>query len=375
VRIDKESSRVVVRTHAEGMFAKLAKDLEIAFPVEEASIEGTKEDGKSELRFRLDAAKVLGIVKDGVLDASGLSQGDRSDVLDKMRDAFDAKRNGEIKVTTVVKDGRADITVAAPGGHANEGSRLDVIEEEGGLRVRGTVEISMSRLGLKPVKGPLGAFRLKDRVSVRFDLRLLTALAVLAFGIAGCGKAPTISPEVVDLNPSDAGLTAAQTGATSPTPKKTQKACPAAPKEARTGTPPGSTCTVDADCAEGRDGRCRTVYLGHGQHKNACTYDACGSDADCSGANDLCVCGASQTARNVCRPANCHGDADCAGGTCKTTPPGPSDDIYVPAGPFCTSAKDACKDDASCGGGGKVCAYDRGQKLWACRPARMIPPG
>jgi hypothetical protein len=35
---------------------------------------------------------------------------------------------------------------------------------------KGTVEVSLAALGSKPVKGPMGAFRVKDRVRISFDL-------------------------------------------------------------------------------------------------------------------------------------------------------------------------------------------------------------
>jgi hypothetical protein len=39
--------------------------------------------------------------------------------------------------------------------------------------VTGKFEVSIKALGGKPVKGPLGAFAVKDAVVVRFDLTLI----------------------------------------------------------------------------------------------------------------------------------------------------------------------------------------------------------
>jgi hypothetical protein len=66
--------------------------------------------------------------------------------------------------------GRATIEITAPRGTTRVTCGVSVAEDEGGKRVRGEAEVSIAALGGPPVKGPMGAFRVKDRVRVEFDL-------------------------------------------------------------------------------------------------------------------------------------------------------------------------------------------------------------
>jgi hypothetical protein len=45
-----------------------------------------------------------------------------------------------------------------------------VTQERDWTRTRGRTEVSLRSIGAPPVKGPLGSFRVKDRVRVEFDL-------------------------------------------------------------------------------------------------------------------------------------------------------------------------------------------------------------
>jgi hypothetical protein len=50
---------------------------------------------------------------------------------------------------------------------------LSVDAIEGGqLRATGRLTLSLAQLGVKPIKGPLGAFRVKDAVEVLFAIAL-----------------------------------------------------------------------------------------------------------------------------------------------------------------------------------------------------------
>lgn len=43
-------------------------------------------------------------------------------------------------------------------------------EAEGGVHATGSLDVSLSAIGSDPLKGPMGAFRIKDKVKVTFDL-------------------------------------------------------------------------------------------------------------------------------------------------------------------------------------------------------------
>jgi hypothetical protein len=150
-------------------------------------------------------------------------------------------------------------------------------------------------------------------------------------------------------------------------------ACPVAPPGVVSPDVKSADCKSDAECKEKREGRCKSVYTGRGRDVAMCTYDDCQSDGDCSSSGTLCLCGASYTARNACIPANCHDDADCAGTKCDSVP-GEANGGYISNGRYCHTAKDQCKDAASCGNG-KTCGYQTSTSRWECMPVKYPPPG
>src|SRR5690606_11695914 len=84
--LDTEKSRVRIHTFAEGMFARLAHDLELSCGRLSGSAERTDEGvGAGSLTVPLAGIRVSGTLKGGRLDPRGLSASDRDDVLTKMR--------------------------------------------------------------------------------------------------------------------------------------------------------------------------------------------------------------------------------------------------------------------------------------------------
>lgn len=148
------------------------------------------------------------------------------------------------------------------------------------------------------------------------------------------------------------------------------------PPDRPPGTPPsipGGSCTTDAECTQGSNGRCVSVVLG----PPSCSYDLCGKDGDCGQSAGVCQCRASAEAgANVCRQGNCRTDGDCGvtgKGFC--SPSAVSIDASCrygiatgSVGYFCHTPADECKDDAECGTGTSdgACIYDLGKSHWAC---------
>ena len=143
--------------------------------------------------------------------------------------------------------------------------------------------------------------------------------------------------------------------------------------------PPGSThphvkCTTHEECTAGKNGRC----LGNNHDGWQCTYDACETDADCSGGAKLCECeGGFRSDHNVCLTAECHVDADCAPtsaacGTGFCSPSLGSCGHYTKAvGYFCHTAKDECTNDSDCEGRGQFgqkpyCKFEPSVGFWKC---------
>ncbi len=133
------------------------------------------------------------------------------------------------------------------------------------------------------------------------------------------------------------------------------------------GTPGGgaASCTKDADCTQGANGRCMEVTICGGpcQLLTECTYDACGADADCA-PRGVCVCRTQATANtaNYCLASGtCRTDADC--GDQKYCSPSPGACGRPPTF-YCHTSGDECIDDADCDAG--VCRYDTTLTRWRC---------
>lgn len=133
----------------------------------------------------------------------------------------------------------------------------------------------------------------------------------------------------------------------------------------------GITCTKDADCSAGLNGRC----IAHNEPcDTACSYDECQNDADC--AAGPCLCRTDDTAAdyNQCLPGStCKTDADCGScGYCSASAArsGPSCRVEAITYSYHT-ASDRCLDQSDCYGG--YCAYDQAPARWACGSCVPIP--
>lgn len=179
--LDAARSRLRIRTFAEGMFARLAHDLELTC----GGLSGAAErgvapardpreaNGTAKLDVPIARIEVSGTVKDGRLDPRGLSASDREDVLAKMqRDVFHARDAGAVvRVEATLEGGEMRVKVLPPNGRALERSASVRLAPEGdGIRASGTLELSLAGLGSDVVKGPMNAFRVKDRVEVDFEV-------------------------------------------------------------------------------------------------------------------------------------------------------------------------------------------------------------
>jgi FtsP/CotA-like multicopper oxidase with cupredoxin domain len=179
--LDADKSRVRIHTYAEGLLARLAHDLELRCAAPGLSGSGTRdgETAKATIEARVGAIEVAGVLKGERVDEHGLSPGERHDVLAKMKkevfhagDAADAR----VVVEATLEKGSARLKVTTPNGRTFEATTKAALTEEGaGVRASGAFELSLSRIGSDVVKGPMGAFRMKDKVQVLFDLLLQPA--------------------------------------------------------------------------------------------------------------------------------------------------------------------------------------------------------
>jgi len=129
---------------------------------------GEADGDRAELRVAIAGIRVEGVVKRGKVDAGILSSGDREAIERQIRE--DVLRGGTLTATGMREGARARIALEAPTGRAELTCAVDVRTEADATVARGEADVSLRALGVSPVKGPMGAFRVADRVKVRFDL-------------------------------------------------------------------------------------------------------------------------------------------------------------------------------------------------------------
>jgi len=171
--LDREKSRVRLRTFAEGLFARLAHDLELECRELSGDAEIDGPSGSVTILAPVEKIEVLGTLsKDKKVDPKGLSPSDREDCLSKMRkDVFHVSQ-GNVKVEALLDNGKAKVTLTPPNGKAVTKS-LPVAWTN--HTASGSLEVSLSAMGSDPVKGPMNAFRVKDVVEIVFDVVFVPA--------------------------------------------------------------------------------------------------------------------------------------------------------------------------------------------------------
>ena len=187
--LDPSRSRVRIQTFAEGLLARLAHDLElvcgelsgIASGPSDASDPGDPgTSGTARLEAPLRGMVVAGVLgKDGRVDPRGLSASDQRDAIAKMQhDVFHSGPEGVVRIETHYDGDTARVRLVPPRGKVVEA----VVEPEvtitaDAVHAKGSFEVSLTAIGSAPVKGPMGAFRVKDRVKVIFDVVFTPAKA------------------------------------------------------------------------------------------------------------------------------------------------------------------------------------------------------
>lgn len=170
--IDRQASTVTIRTRAKGLLSKLAHDLEIQTARFDGDVEVDETDWKATLRFPVSGLTVAGALKGDKVDRAILSPSDRAEIERKLRD--EVLGVDEIVVTAEGKDrGAGDVVVKARRGEQRRAVSLTTEDRPGGEIVTyGTVDLSLRALGVDEIKGPLGAFKVDDRIEVAFWIML-----------------------------------------------------------------------------------------------------------------------------------------------------------------------------------------------------------
>lgn len=173
LRLDPSASRLLLRTRSTGVFARLAHDLEVqASQISgRASLDGGAWSG--EITISVAGLIVAGTVRSDVVDPAGLSADDRREIEQKLRDQI-LRGTSEVRVRASGRTrDRAEGQVELASGRGHITAPLTTRERPGGImEVSGACWVSMRELGIPEVKGPLGAFKLRDEIEVRFELTL-----------------------------------------------------------------------------------------------------------------------------------------------------------------------------------------------------------
>ncbi|MEM9691264.1 MAG: hypothetical protein AAGA56_01855 [Myxococcota bacterium] len=170
--IDFSRSRLIVRTRAEGPLARVAHELQI---------EAQRADGvawfddpagswRGLLEVPVASLRVMGSLRAGTdeLDTSGLNRLERAEIRRRLRKTVLAAPMVVVEAEGQASQGRLRCVVPAASDEVP--FAVEPQKHREGLLVRGRVALSLNALGIAEIKGPMGAFRVADRVEVEFDL-------------------------------------------------------------------------------------------------------------------------------------------------------------------------------------------------------------
>ena len=207
-----------------------------------------------------------------------------------------------------------------------------------------------------------------DSAGVGFDaMRACIWRLGLVVSLLGCSSLSGDSRAVTGAAPTGGARSAPMCGGSAQQHRGVPNACDAqrrASDPMALGITQSGECKADADCKDGRNGRCLVSAVAAPR----CTYDECLTDADC-GEGKNCFCAPGDYVHNRCVEANCHTDADCnEDGACSASY-GDCGALHDVQGYYCHTCEDECTDDRDCWGETQQprdCRYDKKRKLWSC---------
>lgn len=171
--IDPARSTLTLRTRAGGFLSALAHDLELTGKLARGTATRDGDRWEGELVIEPSAIKVVGSIKRGAVDRSVLSASDIKDI--------------ESKIVSEVFGGLSELTIRCSGTidaptirvtakrEALMNARVSVRNDDAARVFTAKGTISIKGLGLHEVKGPLGAFVIKDDVEVEATATLIPA--------------------------------------------------------------------------------------------------------------------------------------------------------------------------------------------------------
>lgn len=166
--LDSSRTEIVIHTYAEGLLSRLAHDLELV--VREVSGHARLGDlSTAEIEVSVPSIQVVGALRDGKVDPSLLSVNHCREIERQLHEEVLVSAH-KIRVSVRMEGTQAWLTITVPTGSASFGSSVTVKPnlDNSVIETHGLLEVSLQALGIAPVRGPLGAFRVSDRVTVLF---------------------------------------------------------------------------------------------------------------------------------------------------------------------------------------------------------------
>jgi hypothetical protein len=175
-----ESGRVLVKTGREGLAARVGHDLTLEVTDWRARVTTSGADGDvAQATVTADLGLGSLTVREGTGGAKPLSDRDRRDIQNQARKILgDPARAGFTSTRVVATSGSA---AGSPAAGAVEGTltlhgvsrgiRLEVTSPEPG-RYRGAATIRQTDFGITPYSGFFGALKLRDEVTVEFEVTI-----------------------------------------------------------------------------------------------------------------------------------------------------------------------------------------------------------
>jgi polyisoprenoid-binding protein YceI len=170
-----DSGRVLVKTGREGLAARAGHDLTLEITDWQAEVTVPGAPAQTEIAATLNLGSLT--VREGTGGAKPLSDKDRRDIQNQARKILGNPATASFTSTAVIPSAGAaanqptsgviEGTLALHG--ASRAIRLEVSSPEP-ARYRGTTTIRQSDYGITPYSGFFGALKLRDEVTVEFEV-------------------------------------------------------------------------------------------------------------------------------------------------------------------------------------------------------------
>jgi len=166
-----DNATLQVKTYREGMAAKAGHDLVTEVTSWKATVEVG--DGPGELSVELNADPRSLEVRTGTGGAKPLNDKDRDDISKSIDDKV--LKGQAITFSSTSAEGGAGGPLSMSGEVSMNGETRPVsfqLESGSDGKVKGTIPLTQSELGIKPYKGLMGALKVRDEVEIVLDAQL-----------------------------------------------------------------------------------------------------------------------------------------------------------------------------------------------------------